>query len=126
MISLGLNVRLSCVKQAQQPTAVNLFELFGRPPSTNSEKPMIDSKLLQILRCPIDGSQLANAESELVQRLNDAITSGQLRDRCDQKITEPIQHGLVAGSTRLYPVRSGIPTLVPDEAIELKSFVEQS
>ena len=73
-----------------------------------------------MLRCPIDGTTLAIADAPLVSRLNDAITSGDLRDRQDQKVTEPIDAALVTeDGKRVYPVRGGIPTLIADESIDL-------
>ena len=82
---------------------------------------MIDQKLITMLRCPVDGSKLVLAENTLVQRVNEAIGRGQVRDGQDQRITQPIDSGLLsADSSRLYPIRGGIPTLIADEAIELK------
>ena len=83
---------------------------------------MIDPKLIHLLRCPIDGSKLILAENSLVHRVNEAILRGEVRDRGDQRITRSIDDGLLnADSSRLYPVRGGIPTLVGDAAIELAS-----
>ncbi len=49
---------------------------------------MIDEKLIRMLRCPIDDSKLALADQPLLQRVNDAIQRGELRDRHDQKVTQ--------------------------------------
>ena len=48
---------------------------------------MIDEKLIQMLRCPIDGSDLALADEGLVRRVNEAIERGEVRDAHDQKVT---------------------------------------
>ena len=86
---------------------------------------MIDEKLIQMLRCPIDGSELALADQLLVRRVNEGIRRGEVRDRHDQKVTQPLDEGLVsAASNRLYAVRGGIPTLIADEAIELNQLME--
>lgn len=80
---------------------------------------MIDARFLDLMRCPIDGAKLANADSETVAQLNELIQAGQLRDRQDQLISEPMDAALVtADQKRIYPVRGGIPTLIADEAIE--------
>ncbi len=82
---------------------------------------MIDPKLLQILRCPIEGNPLEVADSELLERVRLAIEQGTARDRLDQLIQQDIDGGLVNQSgTWMYPIRGAIPTLVADEAIRLE------
>ena len=82
---------------------------------------MIDPKLLAMLRCPIDGSELQIAEASLVQRVQTAIQQGTARDRLEQQVSENVEGGLVNHSqTWFYPIRNGIPTLVADEAIDLQ------
>lgn len=86
---------------------------------------MIDEKLIQMLRCPIDGSKLSLADQPLLQRVNQAIQGGELRDHHDQKVTQTLEQALLAASSnRLYAVRGGIPTLIPDEAIDLSQLVD--
>ena len=81
---------------------------------------MIDSKLVEMLRCPIDGNRLEIAENTLLKRVNDAIGRGELRDVVDQKVTVPMDAALVnLGANRGYPIRGGIPSLVADQAFEL-------
>ena len=73
-----------------------------------------------MLRCPKEGCVLAMAEEALIEKLNDQIKAGTLRDAQDQLVEQPLQAGLVTQTgTRLYPVRGGIPTLIADEAILL-------
>lgn len=84
---------------------------------------MVDPKLIALLRCPIDGNEVKLAEDSLVTRINDGIQRGEIRDRQEQKVMEPIDAGLVNhDGTRLYPIRGGIPTLVADEAIEVPNL----
>ncbi len=84
---------------------------------------MIDAKLISMLRCPIDGSQLAIADGKTLDRVNDAIQRGEVRDRADQKISNLLEGGLVTvTSTRVYPIRGSIPSLVADEAIDLSTL----
>lgn len=81
---------------------------------------MIDPKLLAMLRCPIDGTTLAIADDALVQQFNEQISAEKLRDRVDQKITVPIDSALVTtDGKRAYLIRSGIPTLIADESVDL-------
>jgi len=81
---------------------------------------MIDEKLIQMLRCPVDGGALQLADTELVARVNDRIEKGEIRDPLDQRVEQPIDGGLLnEAGNRLYPIRGGIPSLVADEAIVL-------
>ena len=81
---------------------------------------MLESKLIDLLRCPLDGSRLQLLTKSEVLRINAAIESGNLRDRLDQRIGCPLDAGLLnRQASRVYPVRGGIPSLVADEAVEL-------
>ena len=83
---------------------------------------MFDAKLVEMLRCPLDGNRLEIAGNTVLQQLNDAIGRGELRDRMDQKITLPLDAALInREANRGFPVRGGIPSLVADEAFELPS-----
>lgn len=83
---------------------------------------MIDPKLLNLIRCPIDGQTLELADSDFVDRLNEKIEAGEIRDRSDQVVSDKLQQGLITSSgSRVYPSRSGIPTLIADNAIEIDS-----
>ena len=82
---------------------------------------MIDPKLLQILRCPIEGNPLKVADPEMLERVRLAIEQGTARDRLDQRVHQDIDGGLINQSgTWIYPIRGEIPTLVADEAIRLE------
>ncbi|MEO9592899.1 Trm112 family protein [Rhodopirellula bahusiensis] len=86
---------------------------------------MITPDILPILRCPADGGQLTLADDPLIQRVNKAITEGTARDQLDERVTDPIEGGLVNSQVdRLYPIRGGIPTLIVDEAIGLTGISE--
>ena len=81
---------------------------------------MIDPKLLAMLRCPVSKTPLAMADTQLIEKLNQSIQGGELRDQLDQKVTEPLQAGLVTeDGSRLYAIRNGIPDMNPDDAIQL-------
>lgn len=79
---------------------------------------MIDLKLIALLRCPSDGSQLELASETAVHEVNARIEAGQARTVDDEKVTTPIDSGLVSSrSQRVYPIRGGIATLIASEAI---------
>lgn len=84
---------------------------------------MIDLKLLELIRCPIDGQSLQLADKKLIEQLNERIGAAQIRDRSDQVVSERLEQGLITSDgTRIYPSRSGIPTLIAENAIETSTI----
>ena len=80
-------------------------------------------KLLAILRCPDDGSELYPAAPALVDRLNAAIGTGRLRNRSGSRIEQPINGGFIrAAGDLLYPIVDQIPVMLYDEAIPLQQL----
>ena len=81
---------------------------------------MIDELLLPLLRCPLSRQTHAPAPAKLVARLEMERMAGTLRNRAGQALAEPIDVGLVrADGALFFPVRSGIPVLVAEEAVPL-------
>jgi uncharacterized protein YbaR (Trm112 family) len=81
---------------------------------------MIDPDLLKIMCCPETHQPLAIAEPPLIDKLNQQITGGQLRNRVGQAVKEKIDGGLVREDGKyLYPIRGNIPVMLIDEAIPI-------
>lgn len=79
---------------------------------------MIDATLLTLIRCPVDGQTLVVAPEELTEKLNQLIAQRQLRDRADGLVEQPMDQALMTVDlARVYPVRGGIPALIPSESI---------
>ncbi len=79
---------------------------------------MIDGNLLAMLRCPVTGQPLHEADAALVERCNLAIGGGQLQDAGQREVESPVDGLLVTADGQwLYPIRGEIPTLIPDWAI---------
>jgi uncharacterized protein YbaR (Trm112 family) len=81
---------------------------------------MVDAELLKILCCPETHQAIATAEPAVVEKLNQQIAAGQLRNRAGEPVKEKIDGGLVRADGKfLYPVRQDIPIMLIDEAIPL-------
>ena len=79
-----------------------------------------DVELLKILCCPETHQTLALAEASALDKVNERLASGCLRNRAGQPVREKIEDGLVRADGRyLYPMRRNIPVLLVDEAIPL-------
>jgi len=78
----------------------------------------IDPKLLEILVCPVDKTLLEVVElpDEIRARLVDKYRE-QFKDE------EPVvEIGLASAAGRVYPVVSGIPVMLVDEALSLEEI----
>ncbi len=81
---------------------------------------MIDPQLLKIMCCPETHQSIALAEPSLIEKLNQQIAAGQLKNRAGQLIKEKIDGGLVREDKKfVYPIRENIPIMLIDEAIPL-------
>lgn len=79
---------------------------------------MLPPDLIAMVRCPVTGQSLREADAALVAAINAAIEARTLRDAGDRLVEETIDSGLVSeDGQRVYPVRGEIPTLIPDWAI---------
>ncbi len=83
---------------------------------------MVDTFLLNLLRCPETMQQLHLAPGSQIDKINQAIQSGTCKNRSGQRVLTPIETGLVRDDGRvLYPVRNEIPVMLVDESIPLDS-----
>jgi uncharacterized protein YbaR (Trm112 family) len=82
--------------------------------------PPVDPELLKILCCPDTHQPLAEAPPALVERVNQDIAKGSIKNRAGQTVTDPIAGGLLRKDEKaLYPIRDDIPVLLVDEALIL-------
>ena len=81
---------------------------------------MTKTELVQLLCCPETHQAVAWAAPAEVERLNQAIAAGQVRNRAGQLVQEKLDGGLVrADGKYLYPVRREIPVMLVDESLPL-------
>jgi uncharacterized protein YbaR (Trm112 family) len=96
------------------------------PDGSPSEPPVISKELLEILVCPETRTPLSLAGEELVDRVNQAIGEGRLRNKAGETLRRPLEGGLVrADGSTLYGIVDGIPVLLIDESIELGQLADQ-
>lgn len=79
---------------------------------------MIDPKLIELLRCPQDGSPVTLAPPLLIDGMNRKVRSGTLQNVCGAVVSRPLDGGLVRSAGDLiYPIFDDIPVMLRDEAI---------
>ena len=81
---------------------------------------MIDMELVRILCCPETKQSVVLADSGLVNKLNEAVGRGGLRNKGNKPVSEQMEGGLIrADQSILYPIREGIPVMLIEEGIPL-------
>jgi len=87
---------------------------------------VIDRQLLDILACPETHQAVAPADEALVNSVNRKIEAGQLLNRAGEKVTEPINGGLVRADGRyLYAIREDIPIMLVEQGIPLENIGDE-
>jgi uncharacterized protein YbaR (Trm112 family) len=80
----------------------------------------VSTELLEILVCPETRQPVALATPECLEKLNQRIRSGKLRNRGGETVAKELTEALIRQDGRvLYPVDDGIPVMLIDESIEL-------
>jgi uncharacterized protein YbaR (Trm112 family) len=83
----------------------------------------VDQRLLEILVCPQTKQPVSVAGADLLERINQAVSAGTLKNRSGETVRDPIPEGLVReDGAVLYPVRDDIPVMLLDEAIPLEDL----
>ena len=80
----------------------------------------IDKDLVAILCCPESKQPVSLADTLLIQRINNAVTSGSLKNKSKKPVSTPLEGGLVREDQKiLYPIRENIPVMLIEEGIPL-------
>ena len=92
---------------------------------TEARRPVnIDKDLLAILCCPDTKQDVSLAEEPLIAKLNDAVSRGQLKNKANKPVFEPLDGGLIRADRKiLYPIREDIPVMLIEEGIPLEGMI---
>ena len=83
----------------------------------------MDSRLLEILCCPITRRPLQRVNDIDLEKINGAIAAGKVRNHGGQLIEDSLSAGLITMDGDLvYPVREDIPVLLEEECIHWAAF----
>lgn len=84
----------------------------------------IDKDLLAILCCPDTKQDVNLADESLIAKLNEAMSRGQLKNKGNKPVTEPLDGGLIRSDRKiLYPIREDIPVMLIEEGIPLEGVI---
>ena len=84
----------------------------------------IDKDLLSILCCPDTKQDVSLADEALIAKLNEAVSRGQLKNRANKPVTEPLDGGLIRSDRKiLYPIREDIPVMLIEEGLPLEGLI---
>jgi uncharacterized protein YbaR (Trm112 family) len=84
----------------------------------------IDKELLAILCCPETKQEVHLADDPLIDRLNEQVACGDLRNKANQPVKEKLDGGLIRADRKiLYPVRDDIPVMLIDEGIPIETYL---
>src|SRR5258707_6637448 len=87
----------------------------------------IDSELLSLLRCPRTGGRLRPASVSELICINAEIRAIQDRGQERPEVNGDLEQSLICDSAKLcYPVRDGLPVLLPNEAFDLPKSLDTS
>lgn len=80
----------------------------------------VDKDLLAILCCPETKLDVSLADDALINKLNDAVGRGVLKNKAQKLVAELLDGGLIRSDRKiLYPIREDIPVMLIEEGIPL-------
>ena len=83
----------------------------------------VDSKLLEILCCPVSKTPLNVLATAKLDKLNSAIANGDALYIDHSKVSDPLQEGLITEDGKvIYSVQDNIPVLLEEKGIGTLQF----
>jgi uncharacterized protein YbaR (Trm112 family) len=85
----------------------------------------VDGKLLEILCCPVSKTPLTILALEKLEKLNNTIKAGETLYINGEKVTGPLQEGLITADGKvIYPLQDNIPVLLEEKGIATVQFLD--
>jgi uncharacterized protein YbaR (Trm112 family) len=85
----------------------------------------VDGKLLEILCCPVSKTPLTILAQEKLEKLNSTIKAGEALYINGEKVTGPLQEGLITADGKvIYPLQDNIPVLLEEKGIATVQFLD--
>ena len=86
----------------------------------------VDSKLLEILRCPVTKQPLSVLAEEKIAQINEQISAGQVQYADGSNVEKELEEALITENGRfIYRVDNDIPIMLQDFSIPM-SEIEQN
>ncbi len=83
----------------------------------------VDGKLLEILCCPVSKTPLTVLGQDKLDKLNNAIAGNEALYIDGEKVSEPLQEGLITEDGKvIYSVQDDIPILLEEKGIGTTQF----
>lgn len=83
----------------------------------------VNGKLLEILCCPVSKTPLVVLGRQKLEKLNQAIKTGEALYIGGEKVTDTLQEGLITEDGKvIYPVQDDIPILLEEKGIGTTQF----
>ena len=83
----------------------------------------VNGKLLEILCCPVSKTPLIVLGQRKLEKLNQAIETGDALFVDGEKVTDPLQEGLITEDGKvIYAVQDDIPILLEERGIGTTQF----
>jgi len=98
---------------------ISLYEISR----DQSLRQTMDSRLLDILCCPITRRPMTFANEAMLLQINSAIEAGKIRNHGGEQLAEPLAAALVTVEGDLvYPLQDDIPVLLEEACIHWAAF----
>ena len=79
----------------------------------------INSQLLDILVCPVTKLPVSMVNQEMLKRLNDKISNGEVVSKDGNAVTDTLDEALVtSNNTTIYRIQDSIPIMLEDQGID--------